>query len=160
MDIARGSSLDDCCRQEWANFSDGIRPISVGWIPMKGRFSSPSFVVPVKFRSCRAGWLMSCGDRSGLLVRRFPTTTVQAGEYCDRKPCVQIHCPFRQHGPAAFITNCHGSIYHVGKLKHIHLKYWVFTGNGPSGQRQIGHSSSRYISECGSRSIQNSLRSP
>jgi len=59
---------------------------------------------------------MSGGKRPGFLIRSFPTTTVQTSKHGDRKPGVQIHCPFRQHCSAAFVTCPHERTLPPGQM--------------------------------------------
>ena len=83
---------------------------------------------------------MSRGNRPRFLVRRFPSTTIQTSKHGDRKPCVQIHCPFRQHRPAAFIANRHGRNVPCEKIEayppEVLGSSW---GVGPSAHMQLGH---------------------
>lgn len=91
----RGSSFGDGCAEADINFLGRARPIRVGRIPAKGSFSCFMLVVRERFRYHTWRRLMSCGNRPRFLIRRFSSTTIQTSKYCDRKSCVQIHCPLR-----------------------------------------------------------------
>ncbi len=39
------------------------------------------------------------------------------------------------------------AVYHDGKWKHIHLKYWVLRGDSPFVHSQLGHRTQRAVGE-------------